>query len=100
MEQGDNMKYKNHILLFVIYIITVFLVIYLCTIYKNSSKNIYSSTISNLVVDITSKDYDKLLDNIRDYGIENHHFIIYVASYNKDVSSFESSLENVIYAYL
>jgi hypothetical protein len=94
---GDIVKFKNYILLFVIYIFTIFLVIYLCTIYKNSSKNVYSSSISNLVVDVTSKDYDKLFSNIKDYGIENHHFIIYVASYNNDMSSFEKVFEKVIY---
>lgn len=91
------MKYKNYFLLFVIYIITVFLVIYFCTIYKNSIKNISDSTISDIVVDITSKDYDQLLSNIKNYAIENHHFIIYVASYKRDMSSFEKILEKVIY---
>ena len=97
MEQGDSVKCKNFILLFVIYIFTVFLVIYLCTIYKNSSKNVYDSSISNLVIDITSKDYDQLLNNIKDYGIENHHFIIYVASYKNDISYFEDIFKRVIY---
>lgn len=91
------MKYKNYILLLAVYIITIFLVIYLCTIYKNSSKNVYDSSISDLVVDITSKNYDQLFNNIKDYGIENHHFIIYIASYKKDIFSFEESFKKVIY---
>ena len=91
------MRLKNYILLSVFYIFTILLVFYCCIIYKNSSKNVSDSNISNYVVDVTGKNYDELYNNINNYNAENSQFIIYVASYRSDdVISFENLFKDVI----
>lgn len=91
------MKLKNYILLSIFYVFTILFVIYCCVIYKNSSKNISDSDISNYVVDVTGKNYNDLYNNVSNYNTENSHFIIYVASYKNDrVVSFENIFEGVI----
>lgn len=91
------MRLKNYILLSIFYIITILVVIYFCVIYQNSSKNVSDSDISNYVVDVSSRDYGDLYNNINNYNVENSQFIIYVASYKyTDLSSFESIFQDVI----
>ena len=91
------MKLKNYILLSVFYIFTILLVIYWCVIYKNSSKNISDSNISDYVVDVTGKGYDELYNNISNYNTENNQFIIYVTSHEGNrVASFEDAFKSVI----
>ena len=91
------MKLRNYILLSVFYIFTILLVMYCCTIYNNSSKNVNDSNISNYVVDVTGKSYDDLYSNISNYNAENNHFIIYVASYKNDKTIlFEDVFEGII----
>lgn len=91
------MKLKNFLLLVFIYCITICFVIYLCVIYKNSSRNVNNSVIYDYVIDVTGKSYDDLYNNISNYNGEVNDYVVYVVSYrNSSISSFENMFRNVI----
>ena len=93
------MKFKNSVLLSVIYIFTILGVIYFCKIYSNSSK-VIDSVVSESVLDVTGNNYDELYSNVINYSKENDSFIIYVSSYkNSNNDSFEKTFEGVITEY-
>lgn len=88
---GDIVNKKN-ILLFVIYVFTVLIVLYLSKIYKNSISSINDSSVA--FNDVTSYSYSVLYDNIYSYSKENPNFLIYVYDKNNLNESFQ---ENVLY---
>ena len=74
MKLGDIVKYKNYIILFVIYIFTIGFVFYCSTVYK---KSLYNSEIN--VNDVTSSDYNTIFSNVYNYSLEHSSFKIYVS---------------------
>lgn len=88
---GDIVNKKN-ILLFIIYVFTVLIVLYLSKIYKNSISSINDSSVA--FNDVTSYSYSVLYDNIYSYSKENPNFLIYVYDKNNSNESFQ---ENVLY---
>ncbi len=87
------MKYRNIIILLVIYILSFGLVFYLSKLYLNSN-SVDESSITDYVFDVSGKNYDVLYNNIVSYSKENGNFILYV-SIGKD-SSFNDLLKDSI----
>ena len=87
------MKLKNWIVLFVFYVVTIFGVLYLCKIYKNSS-SVVELSISDYVLNISDKKYDKIYNNVLNFSNENDGFIIYVSSGSD--SFFEKTFIDII----
>ena len=87
------MKLKNWIVLLVFYVFTILGVLYLCKIYKNSS-SVVELSVSDYVLNISDKKYDKIYNNVLNFSNENDEFIIYVSSGND--SYFEKMFIDII----
>lgn len=81
MKLGDIVKYRNYLLLLIIYISTIGFVFYCSDVYKNSLNNIDDYVVN----DVTNSKYDILYNNVYNYSLEHSDFSIYVSSkYNVD----------------
>ena len=69
-------KYKNYLVLILIYIFTIVFVFYCSSVYKNSLNNLNDS----IVNDVTSSNYNILYSNVYNYSLEHSDFRIYVSS--------------------
>lgn len=83
------MKFKNYILLCVIYVFTILVVLYASRVYTNSVRSI--SDYPDFVNNITSSSYDDLYNNVYNYSKENPDFIVLVSD-EKHLENFD--LEN------
>ena len=76
MRLGDIVKYKNYIILTVVYLFTVGFTIYLSDVYKKSTE----SSEPEFLNEITNSRYDIMYDNVYNYSLEHSDFSIYVAN--------------------
>ena len=82
MRLGDIVKYKNYIILFLIYVFTICIVFYCSEVYKKSLYNNKSININ----DVTNSDYNTIFSNVYNYSLEHASFKIYVSqSVDQDI---------------
>ena len=92
MKLGDIVKYRNYLLLLIIYISTIGFVFYCSDVYKNSLNNIDDYVVN----DVTNSKYDILYSNVYNYSLEHSDFSIYVSSkYNADNKALFINIDRV-----
>lgn len=91
------MKIKNYIILFIIYLVTILLVLYSVALYKKSSDLInYGSSINTVIKEISEDNYFDIYSNINNYIMENHSFILYISFFSDDIVGYENELQKFI----
>ena len=91
------MKVKNLIVLLIIYIVTILLVLYFVALYKKSSTLVINeSSINKIIKEVGEKKYDDIYNNINNYIVENHNFILYINSSDSKYSLYEKELMQFI----
>lgn len=91
------MKLKNLFILLIIYIITILLVLYVVALYKKSSMLVINeSSINKIIKEVGEKNYVDIYNNINNYIVENHSFILYISSTDDKFFEYEKELQRII----
>lgn len=68
-------KYKNYIILVVVYLFSIGLTTYLSDVYKKSTESVEPKSFN----EITNSRYDIMYNNVYNYSLEHSDFSIYVS---------------------
>lgn len=86
-------EYKKYLFLLFIYVVTIVIVFYFSSLYRNLLK----TSDTNSFNDVTSTKYDVLYNNVYNYSLEHSEFKIYVSDkyyYDDEVLYIDSSKVN------